>query len=113
MTVDLTRPTLLGYVTIKHPAATADTAHELRQHLADFAQAEGFNLAEQFVETLETGTARISALHDKVISSDPVPTVAVLAGTELPKHYAKLLDDAGVPVVPVPLLVRVDGRCAR
>lgn len=103
---DFTRPTLLGYLAVKDRDITPDTVHEMRQHLVGFAQLEGYNLDEPYVETLDTGTRRISALHDKAISSDPVPTVAVLDGTELPKNYAKLLADAGIPVVPVPMPAR-------
>lgn len=110
---DLTRPTLLGYFAVKDRGITQGTVEEMRQQLVGFAQFEGYSLDESFVETLDTGTTRISALHDKAISSDPVPTVAVLDGTELPKNYAKLLADAGIPVVPVPPAVRDDNRGLR
>jgi hypothetical protein len=99
------RPTLLAYFAVKDRVTPPATVNTMRQHVVDFAQGEGYTLAELFIETLDTGTNKISALVGKVQSADALPTIALLEGTELPRTYADLLANAGAVIHRIPLPV--------
>jgi hypothetical protein len=99
---DATRPALLGYIAIKDRVTTPAVEHRMRQQLINFAGSEGYTLESIFTETLDTGSTRINSLVTQATVGDPVPTVAVLVGTDVPDTYAKLLADAGIAVLRVP-----------
>lgn len=99
---DLTRPNLLGYLSIKDRPTTPAVENRMRQQLIAFAESEGYSLKSIFTDTLDTGTVRINDLVEQISKADPVPAVAMLKGAEMTKGYATLLADAGVVVLTVP-----------